>query len=180
MAYLINDIVVAGGNAQRQPVTSPRLSVLERETVQVSLVDDVWSTDAGGRFAGVTRWIFGAEPAHRLANDRLEALRRYAILYRLRGSGVAREERQRVIDAGFAAAQLDEAHALIARFKLPTPGLRQRIIRWTAGAAAASLFAFGLYQWLVENLGDGTISMVVLLLIAGTLLPLAPKALPAR
>lgn len=180
MAYLTNDIVVAGGNARRLPAPPPRLSALERETVRVSLVDDAWSDDSGRRLVAVTRWLFGVEPARRLANDRLEALRRYAILYRLLGSGMAQEERQRVIDAGFAAKQLEEAHALVARLAPPTPGLRQRLIRWSGGAAAAGLVAYGLYMWLVENLGDGTISMVVLLLLAGTLLPLAPKPLPAR
>lgn len=57
--------------------------------------------------------LFGPSPHLPLANPRLEALRRFAILYRLHGRTVA--EHERIRDAGFDRRQIDAVEAFVAR-----------------------------------------------------------------
>lgn len=62
----------------------------------------------------LSRFIFGQRTNLRLADPRLEALRRYAILLRLHGAALPRLERERLCDAGYDDRQIGEIHRLVA------------------------------------------------------------------
>ncbi len=66
------------------------------------------------RQSNLSRCIFGQRASLRLADPRLEALRRYAILLRLHGTALTRLERERLGDAGYDDRQIDEIHRLVA------------------------------------------------------------------
>lgn len=178
MAYLTQDVISAGGGVWYGTETTAQLSIFERDTVTVSLADGFWTASGMGLLGRIGNWIYGREPESRLANERLEALRRYAIMYRLRGHAMDQDVRQSVDAAGFTVGQLAEVHRLVDRLTPPAPSWRRRVAKFAAASFLAAVIGHGLYRWLVEHLGDGTISMAVLLLLAGALLPLAPRTMP--
>ncbi|MCI4589464.1 MipA/OmpV family protein [Sphingobium sp. BYY-5] len=58
--------------------------------------------------------LFGSQAHLPLANPRLEALRRYAVLLRLRGHGLAQTEHERIRNAGYDPCQIDAIARLVA------------------------------------------------------------------
>ena len=80
-----------------------RLSALEWSVVALAEQDRLSSLREPGRIAAALGTIFGVRPPNRLANDRLEALRRLAVLaWRYRWN-VPKSELQRFLDAGFSS-----------------------------------------------------------------------------
>lgn len=74
----------------------------------------------------LVRRIFGGREPQPLGASRLEALRRYAILRRVRGARLTAIERTRLGEAGFDAPQIEEIDRLIcaqghAQPALPKP-----------------------------------------------------------
>lgn len=91
----------------------PALTRLERLTIHIARndgIDSLTQPERGNRF---TRWLFRADQPNPLADPRLEALRRYAVLLRLRADAMPADETRRLLDAGFAAAALPEIHRLV-------------------------------------------------------------------
>jgi len=174
MAYFHPDIISAGGAPAATSVVFPKLGPIERETVIVSLSDEI-RTARKGKLARLSEWIFAVRPSSGLASPRLEMLRRYAILFRVHGDALGEHDRAAFIAAGFTEAQRAEVHLMVRRFAPPRPSLGRRLAGWGFGLAGAGLLTAGLYWWLTEHLGDGLISTVVLLLLAGALLPLTPR-----
>lgn len=79
---------------------------VERQVIALARRDDRWSLLDVSDWRGRTiRWLSGRRPVNRLANARLEALRRFAILSRVTRGKVADAEIQSFLEAGFTAVQ---------------------------------------------------------------------------
>jgi len=100
------------------PLPAIGLSPLERTVIDLSLKDPPWSLY---RQSGITVWLFGRRyDAQPLANPKLEALRRYAILHgRMPTSRDEADERQRLCDAGYGPAEAAEIDRLVRRTPFP-------------------------------------------------------------
>lgn len=88
-------------------VTPPRLSALEWSIVAMAEQDSLSSIREPGRYMKAIRSLFGFKAANRLANDRLEALRRIAILAWHHGWNVPKSEIRAFLDAGFSTDQFE-------------------------------------------------------------------------
>lgn len=95
-------------------MSATTLSPLERTTVLLSLHDGRCSLGESKRFDRIVGALFGVSRPSRLADERLEALRRYAVLLRLDGDAIDPVEAARVRDLGFSAGQLVAVRVLIA------------------------------------------------------------------
>ena len=86
-----------------------RLGAQECKVVRLARTDPMASLHRGplGRMA---RFLFGIEAPHRLADARLEALRRYAVLYRVKGETPDALSAARA--AGFSDGELAIVRAL--------------------------------------------------------------------
>jgi len=90
---------------------SEELTPLERAVVALSRQDPVSSLRSRSRKRG---WILGLPTGPLpLANPRLEALRRYAILCRVRGATRVEDERARLGEAGFGPRKIEEIDDLV-------------------------------------------------------------------
>ena len=84
-----------------------RFSDLEWSIVAMAERDGLASLRKPSRFWSLVSAVFGLKPANRLANDRLEALRRVAVLaWRYRWN-VARSELEAFYEAGYSPAQYE-------------------------------------------------------------------------
>lgn len=93
----------------------PALTKLERLAIHIAQsdgIDSLAQPERGNRF---TRWLFRSDRPNPLADPRLEALRRYAVLLRLRGDAMPSDETRSLLDAGFARETLNEVHHLVFR-----------------------------------------------------------------
>jgi hypothetical protein len=90
---------------------SEELTPLERAVVALSCKDPISSLRPNSRKRG---WILGlpTDPPP-LANPRLEALRRYAILRRVHGAARVEGERERLREASFSDRKIEEIDDLV-------------------------------------------------------------------
>lgn len=96
---------------------APKFSDLEWSIVAMAERDGLASLREPNRFWSLVAAVFGLKPANRLANDRLEALRRIAVLaWRYRWN-VPVSELQAFQDAGYSQAQYEEMQRRIATFR---------------------------------------------------------------
>ena len=86
---------------------APRLSPLEWSIVALAEQDGLSSIREPGRYMKALRSIFGLKAPNRLASDRLESLRRIAILAWHHGWNVPRSELNAFLDAGFTSDQFE-------------------------------------------------------------------------
>lgn len=86
--------------------TADRLSGLEWSVVAIARGDGRASLRRPGRLATAMGAVFGRHNP-RLADDRLEALRRLAVLAWLDGDAIALREQARFVAAGFTPGQYD-------------------------------------------------------------------------
>ncbi|MDG2535726.1 hypothetical protein P6144_18845 [Sphingomonas sp. HITSZ_GF] len=110
MAYLDSRAVLLEGMAGSIPAEAV-LSPLELQTLQLSQADGRATLRAPRRMERLGGLLFGSRRVAGLANPRLEALRRFAILYRLDGFDSA--EAARAEAAGYTAAALDWVRATV-------------------------------------------------------------------
>lgn len=99
--------------ARRAMPAAPLLQRIERDVLLASRRDRLSSLEKAGPLG---RWIgrlFGFEGVNRLADPRLEALRRFAVLLRRRGDRLPAQEEARIRAAGFSPAQVAEVRRLI-------------------------------------------------------------------
>lgn len=90
---------------------SDKLTPLERAVVALSRKDPVSSLRTG---AGKRGWILGLPSGPPpLANPRLEALRRYAIMRRVHRAGQSGVECEPLREAGFSCKQIEEVDDLV-------------------------------------------------------------------
>lgn len=79
---------------------------VERQVIALARHDDRWSLlEVSDWRARIVRWLSGRRPVNRLANARLETLRRFAILARVKRGRVGDAEIQSFLEAGFTAVQ---------------------------------------------------------------------------
>ncbi|WP_010543997.1 hypothetical protein [Sphingomonas elodea] len=109
MAYL--DLTQFGGHAVAAPaeleVASAVLTPLEWQVVGIARRDRLASLQAPGRWARFVQIFFGGDRASpRLADTRLEALRRLVVLASHKGSALPAEEIAAFHAAGYTQAQL--------------------------------------------------------------------------
>ena len=114
MAYLAFAEGVAGAithapspKADPVPAPAPRLSALEWLAVAVSRSDRLSSLRRPGRLAVAMGSLFGMYRNPQLADPRLEALRRIAVLSRHYGYTVPSDEVSRFLAAGFTPDQYE-------------------------------------------------------------------------
>jgi len=129
------------------------LSPQERLVVVLSRRDPLWSLQPLKRRSRFLRWLFGIDAPHRLADGRLEALRRYAVSYRLLG-GAAPDVDQAARNAGFAPSQLAQLRTMVdavapAAQAGRVPSSRQQALL----ALSAVLIVAGAAAWLSPHLG---------------------------
>lgn len=95
-----------------KPRAAP-LSTLEQTVVALAAFDHRRTVEPAGRFCRFLYDVFGGSPSTKLANDRLEALRRFAVLYHYDGANVDPNERSAFLAAGFDCEAETEVRRLI-------------------------------------------------------------------
>ncbi|SNT09865.1 hypothetical protein SAMN06295912_14021 [Sphingomonas laterariae] len=114
MAFMEFTAAAAAGTAP--VVASKALSLFDRaEWAAIALAkqDDAASLAPDSWWQRMRHKLFGIEAARPLANERLEALRRFTVLARLRRRKIDHQEIARLVAAGFSAFQADVLLALI-------------------------------------------------------------------
>ncbi|WP_420145195.1 hypothetical protein [Sphingobium sp.] len=140
-------------SAARRPA---ELSPLELSVIGLSLTDPVAS------ITGAPRWHFSmphlmrTEKLNRLANDRLEELRRFSIIFRVRNK-VDPLTLRRLVDAGYTLEQADLVQQTILRKTAAQRARRPKMLAWLVLALIA-LMLFGLMQMM---LGETIISLII-------------------
>ena len=158
----------------RSAPAEPALSWEEQGAVLASLGDGRASIGMSA-FDRIVRAFFGLRPAAPLAGARLEALRRYALLYRLRGAPLPPAEQARLRGAGFcerqaeAARALVDAHATLRRTR-PRGGGRLVGALLFALAAAATLL---IDQWLARQVDDGPSALIITIMLVTWIVSIA-------
>lgn len=99
-----------------------RLSALEWSVVAMAELDGLSSIRQPGRYTRALRTLFGVKQPNRLANERLETLRRVAILAWHYGWNVPKSEVAAFLEAGFSSDQFE----LIQRSLGQTRAARRR------------------------------------------------------
>jgi hypothetical protein len=107
-------------------VPQARLSALEWSVVAMAESDGLSSIRQPGRFVSALSSIFGISRPNRLANERLEALRRIAIFAWNSGWNVPKRELASFIDAGFTTDQFELIQRSIGQARL---GRRRKTVR---------------------------------------------------
>lgn len=110
MAYLDLDNLFAApvtARTQAVPVRETGFSALEWSVIALAKRDPLRSIDAPSRLSRAVGGLFGAGTSSRLADPRLEALRRVAIHAWRRGFALPVQEIDRFLAAGFTEAQLE-------------------------------------------------------------------------
>lgn len=93
---------------------SASLTALEQSVVAISLFDHPSSIEPPCALIRFLGWICGSSPPNQLADDRLEALRRYCILVRVERGVLSDQEFAKVRTVGFSDSALQEASELVA------------------------------------------------------------------
>ncbi|MEA3001664.1 MAG: hypothetical protein QOH81_452 [Sphingomonadales bacterium] len=152
----------------------------EWTSVLLSVRDDRRSLRAVRARGRLGRFFFGNRRSPHLTSERLEALRRYAVLHRLDGGRLSAEEDQRLRRAGFSELQAGAVRAIVETFEAPARAAgAARSGRGVTAAllALSALLVTFIDRWLARQLDDSlgalllsilmTISLVSFLSIAG-------------
>ena len=150
-----------------------RLSAQERLVVILSRTDPLWSLRPRHTHSRLLRFLFGIEAPHNLADPRLEALRRYAVTYRLRDASLSEEEKG-AVQAGFSAGQLAQVRNMTdgARALRPRRSTGQPIVHGLI-PLAAFLTLYAATVWLGPQFDSPLIAFV---LVAVAVLSIASSA----
>ncbi len=109
MAYRIDDAAVAS-LPRTDDSPQGRFAPLELQVIRLAEADPVASIGAPSRFADFfARWL-GIEQPRPLADGRLEALRRVAVLARVTGGQLPVDEVRHFLSAGFTPFQARALH----------------------------------------------------------------------
>jgi hypothetical protein len=178
MAYMDFTADHSFAAAQVSPAAR-RLESQERLVVLLSRTDPLWSLRPRHTHSRLLNLLFGIEAPHALADGRLEALRRYAVTYRLRDASVEEAERG-ALEAGYAASQLAQVRHMVdgARGTRPQRSVGA-LIRQGLLALAALLVFFGAASWLSPRFDSTLIAFVFVAVAMLGFASFASKA-PAR
>jgi hypothetical protein len=167
LSFLLSGASAGAGEALAlSPEPEVVLGRRERAAILMSLRDGRASVTGSRRWKRFTRIAFGLQPPASLADVRLEALRRYATLYRIEGAALSIDEDERLLAAG-----VPDRHAAAARTLVDTyyvPDRDRRRVPWTL-AAMIALAAFGAVffdRWLAAQFDDAAGALIVTLLLA--------------
>lgn len=169
MAYLDTRAGWLEGLAGSAPAEAV-LTSLELRTVELSLADGRASLRAPRRVERLGALLFGSRRVSGLANPRLEALRRFAILYRLDGAGLDTVETLRAEEAGLSAALLDRVRRIVDGWP-PRAGSLLRGASTLAAVALATAGGLTLYLWLIDAI-DRPAAAILLAVLAAALAPI--------
>jgi hypothetical protein len=122
---LPNRAIMAAGEPT-QPAGS-RLSALEWSVVAFARHDNMASLREPGRIAAALDSLFGLRRDKRVANPRLEALRRIAVLAWRKGWQVPTSELRAFVGAGFSLDQYELVQTSIARGRAALAGRKATI-----------------------------------------------------
>jgi hypothetical protein len=164
----------------RAPAVDTRLSAQERLVVLLSRTDPLWSLRPRHTHSRALRFLFGIEAPHHLADPKLEALRRYAVTYRLRDASVSEVE-EGALQAGFGTSQIAQVRHMVDSARAARP--RQSaggLIRQGLLALAAFLTLYGATAWLSPRLDSPLIAFVFVAVALLSIAPVAAKREPAR
>ncbi|MDD1453277.1 hypothetical protein NHF48_023755 [Sphingomonas sp. H160509] len=115
--------------------------------------------------------LFGFSRQNQLADRRLEALRRFAVLYRLRGAELSVAEKQRMLAIGFTDQAVSRFSRHIDRsVRGGSQGLRR--IAPTLSAVAMLVAVAALTAWLCAPLDEPLIALMFAGLVVVTLVAL--------
>jgi hypothetical protein len=92
----------------------PALTTIERDVISASLRDPVGSLGPSGRVRRILHWTFDVRRPNPLADARLEALRRFAVLVRQFGDRLDSGETGRLALAGYSPSQIRAASRQVA------------------------------------------------------------------
>jgi hypothetical protein len=179
MAFLDLELGAPAGltrNEQRVAPVVPKLGVQERRVVLLARTDPQSSLHRG-RISRLSSLLFGIEQPHRLADARLEALRRYAILYRIHGEALPAAETEQARAAGFSDHELGKARSLInATFGARRPRRSTtEILAMVSGAAVAAVAALVGGVQLAAALDSPLIAATLTGVAAVSLAPMAAR-----
>ncbi len=141
------------------------LGQLERDVVLVSRSDPRSSLRPLGVLGRLGRRLFGFARPNPLADVRLEALRRFAILLRHHRDGLSHGEETRLLDAGFTPEQMRDVRRLVLQ-EQPRHLVAAIRRRYVALACVVIAVEIALFRLCTAYLNDGLLGLV------GALLPL--------
>ena len=160
MAYFSFDIDGDATSNFARAVAPTGLSLVERSVVRLSLQDSRRSLRPLSRVGRVLQAIFGTRPTTRLADARLEALRRYAVTYRTmrRSSKRGLEVEAGISDYGSEAVtetrRIVDAHL----DRLPRRNLNTKLV---VGLLVTTPVVLWMFTVLTRELGDPLISAIL-------------------
>jgi hypothetical protein len=109
------------------PTSNANLSELEWRVVEIAREDGPRSLNSDGFLSRLSRDLFGLPVARRLANDRLEALRRFCVrawYWDL----IRSQDLRSLMDAGYSSVAVFQLLAHIAGYRGFTPSIQERPI----------------------------------------------------
>ena len=188
MAYLDLRLAegVAAGTSTPAPELAPRrLGRPERDAIALALNEGRTALLLGRVARVFGRLWLGLNDEPVFAAERIEAIRRYAVRYRLEGSGLALAEDDRLRAAGvdeIEAAELRaivDAHAAVRTTRRPGRLLGQLL----GGLLLAAIPVMGatiLYSWLATQAEDRLSALVVsIVLVVAIVSPVALAGHPS-
>lgn len=189
MAYLdlsLAGAVRAGTALPAVPIAAPVPDPPERAAV-------LWSLRERRRTIAIARLSrFAARALLRMpdeqvfASERLEAIRRYAIRYRIEGAELPAAEDALLRSTGVTELEAVGLRTLVDEASsVPTRGARRprlaTLLGWFVLAAVPAVAAASLYVWLAAQLDDRLGALVVsIILVIGLVSPVALAGHPTR
>lgn len=172
MAYLQFEHIQSASTGIVAGKPEPILGAFERDIVRMSFQDGRSSLAEVGRLVGIGMWLGGVRRKGGLANPRLEALRRYAILYRLNGQALEASEELAMDRAGFDARGVSEVRRIVDRHVAanalpPRPWFPVLLFALTLVGAMS-----GTVLLIRQTTGDIAVSVMVAALISVTIFSL--------
>jgi hypothetical protein len=169
MAYLDLRLAdaLAGGTAAPAPELAPRrLGRPERDAIALALGEARTALRLGRVSRALGRAWLGMNEERLFAADRIEAIARYAVHYRLEGNALSVAEDARLRAAGVDEIEAADLRAIVDGHILARPVPRAgRIARRLLGgllvAALPALAAAILYSWLAGQLEDRLSALVL-------------------
>jgi hypothetical protein len=137
-------------------VRSARLGALERDVVMLARNDGLSSIRPEIRMERLSRKLFGTRTSNRLADPRLEALRRFSVI-EIRTGTAGADEVSKLLDLGFSDLQIEQARQIAVRYHRPDRFSLNALVAVLANAIAC----FGAYLWVRARLGDSFISAMI-------------------
>lgn len=169
---LLERMTVVKSNGQPPAPTPVALTAVERHTLMLARSDGRRSVDDPNRFIRAMRAMAGITAPNRLADPKLEALRRYSVLYRLEGNGLELEEDDRILHSGFTLAQAATIRREVDRLAGAKSRSPRHSLRMALAAALMLAATLGVILWLAASLGDPSIACLLGGLVVVTLIPL--------